>query len=234
MIIKYVLSKFTIEKNKEDKSIKGLKYLQSVNSHNDKILDVLVLSQHKVIVSCSSDATCKVLDIGNLKLIHYLSFKPDVYSSNLIFRNLSNDGNYLLTLQSPMRGSSYITKWRIDRHFEPEHTKCILDSTCLGMKKCGSTLVVGAADGSLIHIDLGTLTNLYQRKYHEMAVRSITSSPNNKVCFSSSPDQMISGYPVKKMSLFSFTNTLKLLLLAIFIFALRIRFTQLDLQKQEA
>ena len=62
---------------------------------------------------------------------------------------------YLYTLQAPMRGYSYITKWDINNNFKPIETNSICDVTCGIMEYSDKleTLAVGTSDGRLICVD---------------------------------------------------------------------------------
>ena len=138
----------------------------------------------------------------------------------------SYDG-IITTLQSPMRGESYMTKWQTS-NFEPIMTEKISDSSCTVMKKIGDTFIVGEISGNVIHIDANTLSINQDKNYHVLATKSIASVGKNYF-FTSSPDQMITIHSVKSANLISFQGVIKMLLLSFFIFVLKIRFDHLKI-----
>jgi len=58
-------------------------------------------------------------------------------------------------MQSPMRGSTYITKWDINNNFNPVESKVVCDVTCgpLEYSESFKTLALGSSDGRLIFVD---------------------------------------------------------------------------------
>ncbi len=209
-------------------SLSNLNFVYSKqDAHNDKFTDLLVLKEKFLIISASMDQTCKVFDFkSNLKLVHCLTFKPTVSSDNYIIRNVILYNGYIYSLQSPMKGSSYITKWRLN-DFTPAHTVNISDSVCSRMRRCGRNLVIGQVNGKLMHVDADTLNINFIGEYHLMDIKSI-AVVDNSTCYTASPDQMIASHKIKSRSLISIWGIIKLLIISVMIYALIERINKRD------
>lgn len=170
------------------------------------------------------DATAKIIDIQTLKVLKQLTFRPTPEENNYIFRGLDLKSNILSTLQSPMRGDSYITLW--DKNFNPIRSKKVSSSSCISMKRVGWNFVLGESSGNVLHIDSQTLDINYEGKFHELATRSIANCGKGYF-FTSSPDQMIASHKIKESSMISFKKIVFLLFLSIIVYMLKIRSNQL-------
>jgi hypothetical protein len=146
------------------------------------------LIQKPFIISTSLDATCVIIDINTYVKYKALSFSPDRETKNLCFRGIVyNNGNYI-TLQSPQRGSSYLTLW--DNNFNPIKSKKIFDSTCISLEKNINHLIVGEFSGNLLQLDIDSFSTIHYEKFHILAVNNIVNINNNSF-FSGSNDQMV-------------------------------------------
>lgn len=194
--------------------------------HNNKINDLVVIQQRKYVISASVDCYCIISDLESLKFLHLLSFKPDINASNFIFRSLEYDGQNLYSLLSPLKGSSYITKWNVRGGFSPELTKKISDESCISMRRSGDTMMVGSVNGSVIHVDKESFDVVFNKTYHVLAVKEF-AIVNQSVCYTCSPDKMISSHLIRSKGVISGFSVLLFLLFSIFIYALFLRIEQL-------
>lgn len=208
-------------------SIDDFQIKHAYKAHNLKITDV-VISDNGQIYSCSLDQTCKVWEVKNniLKLIHCLSFKINLSSEPYIVRNVILYNGYIYTLQSPMRGNSYITKWR-QSDYSVVLTKSICTSVCSRMKRIGKTLIIGQVDGQIIHIDAESLEINFQKEYHLMDISSF-AIVDNKMFFSAGADQMISSHIVRSKNILSIYKLILIVLLSVIVYGIKIRIEELN------
>lgn len=176
------------------------------------------MTNKKILISASLDSTCKLLDINTLAIVKILTFRSKLDEKNYIFRSLELYNGDLITLQSPMRGESYITKWNTS-NFEAIKTKKVCTNTCIVMKRIGGNMILGESSGDVLNVDCESLDVVSNKNIHGLATKSICSI-NNKFYFTSSPDQMITINKVQEKRFISLFGILKIILLSIIIYYL--------------
>lgn len=197
----------------------------SSNVHLDKINEIIILFKRSIVLTASIDSTLKILNIKDLSVLKELSFRPKIDESNYIFRSMEINEGKLVTLQSPMRGNSYITEWEMN-NFNPIRTKKVASSATIVMRKVGKCYILGEVSGNVIHVDIDSLKVTSDNNYHVLATKSICKLTNSRF-LTSSPDQMIATHEVKESSLISFFSFFKVLLLGFIIYLVITRFEQL-------
>lgn len=196
--------------------------------HLKKINDMLYVRERSFIVTASADGTCKIIDRTSLAVVKQLTFRSSISDKeNFLIRCLAIHGRYLITLQCPTRGSSYVTKWDMSRNFNPVVSRHISSSVCAKMILNGNTLAIGETTGQLIQVSADDLSINRNKKVHDLAINSICNTSNFKSCIlTSSPDSMILLHDVASRGFISALGLLKFLVLVVLGFYIYLRITE--------
>jgi len=202
--------------------------LTSKAIHFDKVNDIQIIAKRNFLITASMDCTCKISEIKTLKVLRELTFKPTLKEKNFIMRaaEYNHSSGFITTLQSPMRGESYVTKWSTS-DFSPTCTKKVSYNSCISMKRIGKNFIIGETSGNVIHVDSGSLRVNSDKNFHQLATKSITGISKSHF-FTSSPDQMITVHEVQNSPLIDFFFVLKSLILSFVVYLFVLRFKQLE------
>lgn len=194
--------------------------LKDFQAHLKYINDIVIIESKNMLVTCSSDGTCKVMEINTLKVLDILTFRIDINEKKgYLFRSIFYDerSKYLYTTQAPLIGDSYITKWHVPSGFRPiDSSKITGVSTCsIDYDNFSNTICIGDNKGSLIFIDAGSLDKNKEIHVDEMSITSVKYHRGNLI--SSSGDNNIRVINNYSTGLFSFFGLIKMLLFVLII-----------------
>lgn len=131
-----------------------------------------------MLITCSSDGTCKVMELTTLRNLMKLTFRLDINEKKgYLFRSIFYDdkSRYLYTTQAPLTGDSYITKWYVPDGFRPiDSAKITGVSTCsIDYDRQSGTLAIGDNKGSIIYMDSSSLVKNKEINISEISIKSI-------------------------------------------------------------
>lgn len=175
-----------------------------------------------MIITCSSDGSCKVMELTTLRNLMKLTFRLDLSEKKgYLFRSIFYDENsrYLYTTQAPLTGDSYITKWYVPDGFRPiDSSKITGVSTCsIDYDINSGTLAIGDNKGSVIYMDSNTLGKNKEIKISEagLSIKSVKYYKGNLIA--SSADNNIKVLGNYSQGFFSFFGLIKMVLFIIVI-----------------
>lgn len=138
-------------------------------------------------------------------------------------------GGFLYSIQAPLRGYTYLTKWDAKNNFSPINSIEISDSICTSIDYSPRFDLLAMADckGSLIYVDpsgaSGQMSKIKEVFLSEITLKSIAFKNENLV--SGAADNALQLNYIYKPSLISFTFVFKILFLVIFAYYLFLRFS---------
>lgn len=138
-------------------------------------------------------------------------------------------GGFLYSIQAPLRGYTYLTKWDAKNNFSPINSIEISDSICTSIDYSPRFDLLAMADckGSLIYVDpsgaSGQMSKIKEVFLSEITLKSIAFKNENLV--SGAADNALQLNYIYKPSLISFTFVFKILFLVIFAYFLFLRFS---------
>jgi len=173
-----------------------------------------------MLITCSSDGTCKVMELSTLRNLMKLSFRLNINEKKgYLFRSIYYDekSKYLYTTQAPLTGDSYITKWYVPDGFRPiDSAKITGVSTCsIDYDGQSGTLAIGDNKGSIIYMDSGSLNKNSEINVSEISIKSIKYFKGNVI--SSSADNNIRILKNYSQGFFSFFGFIKMILFILVI-----------------
>ncbi len=173
-----------------------------------------------MVISASSDGLCKIFETSTLKLLKKLSFKTKEDEKNYSIRGLKYDKNYgfLYTIQAPLRGYTYLTKWDVKNNFNPIKSIDVSDSICTSMDYQPFYNLIGLADckGSLIYVDAYNMRKIKEVPIREITIKSVAFKDSNII--SGSADNALAMDYIYKPQLISFTSLLKLFFVVLYAY----------------
>jgi WD40 repeat protein len=121
------------------------KLVVELTGHIDSVNSIDISPDKKMLISSSADKSCIIysLERQGVKL-QKLTFNDGMNpnSKNMLMRGcfFTNDGNYIYTLASQMRQSSYLIKWKATAPFDPVDVTQAHNNTAGGMRlsACGN------------------------------------------------------------------------------------------------
>jgi WD40 repeat protein len=183
-------------------------------AHLKSINDILIIDDKNLILTAGSDGVVKIYELTTLKLLKKLSFKVDINEkSNYSMRGMKYDkyGGFLYTIQAPMRGRTYLTKWDGKNNFTPVNTLEVSDTICTSIDYSPLYDLIGLSDckGSLIYVDASKNMNRLKEVYlSEITIKSVAFKNGNLV--SGAADNALQLNYIYKPNLVSFTFLMKL------------------------
>ena len=162
-IIKVYNVKF---QNNEISSIDLLK--ENKNAHIRNINNMIIIPNKKLLLTVSGDGSCKMFELTTIQLLKKVSFRMNIQeNSNYFMRDLAYDkySNVIYTLQSPLRGKSFITKWNVYKNLEPIETVEVSNVVCSSMTYSEDMGVLGVTDseGGVLYVDAGKNMKVIKR-----------------------------------------------------------------------
>ena len=138
----------------------------NLNAHLRIINNLIIIKKekYKFVVTASGDGTCKVFDIysNNIKIkeLSKFSFRETLTeTANYFMRDILYDSNSenIFTLQSPLRGNTYLTKWSFKNVnlITPLKTVEICAATGFSCAMTNNKNLIGItnSEGSIIFVD---------------------------------------------------------------------------------
>lgn len=205
-----------------DKSIKSATIFKDAQVHARVINDILILPHKQLLITASGDGTCKVFDLTSLKTLKRLSFRQSLNElMNYPMRSIryDKDENVLYTLQAPMKGSSYVTKWSVDRSFDPISSIQVSHTVASTFDYDPKLSLVSVADseGYLTYINAdGNMNKIKSISIGENMIRSVSLIKGSLI--SGSVDNFLKVSPIYNQGMFSLTLLSKLLFIALLIY----------------
>lgn len=134
-------------------------------------------------------------------------------------RGLQYDRNsgFLFTIQAPMRGHTFLTKWDARNNFEPINSIQVSDSICTSIDFSPYYNLICLADckGSLIYVDAARdMSILKELALSEITIKSIAFKNGNLI--SGAADNALQLNYIVKSSIISFEFIIKLFIIIIF------------------
>ena len=134
-------------------------HLKSINN-----LIIAIKGKYKYIITASGDGTCKVFDINTkekiIKQITKFSFRVNINEpANYFMRDIIYDesNKYIFTLQSPLKGKTYVTKWSFNNvnNIIPIETMEICKGTGFSFSITNNKKLIGItnSEGEIFYID---------------------------------------------------------------------------------
>ena len=202
--------------------IEGHRLVKDFQAHLRDINDIVIIEQKNILITCSSDGTCKVMELATLRNLMKLTFRLNINEKKgYLFRSIYYDerNKYLYTTQAPLTGDSYITKWFVSDGFRPiDSTKITGVSTCsIDHDYESGTLVLGDNKGSVIFIDSSSLSKIKEVNVSEISIKSIKYHKGNVI--SSSADnniRVLKNFSKGFFSLFGFIKIVLCILVILF------------------
>lgn len=173
-----------------------------------------------MLISCSSDGTCKIFEIPSLRNLSKLTFRNNINEKKgYLFRSMIFDekNNYLFTNQAPLTGDSYITKWDVNKGFKPIDSAkiCNVSTASIDIDYNSNTLAIGDNKGSIVFLDACTLEKNKEIRDSELTIKTVKYHRGNLI--SGSADNSIRVHKNHSKGIFTFKNILKILFLAFII-----------------
>ena len=202
--------------NLNDSIIKPV-LIKETQSHIKSINDIAFIDDKNLVVTAGADGMCKIFEINTLKLLKTISFRQNLSEKfNYSFRGIKYDpfSCSLFTIQAPLRGPTFLTKWNVRNNFEPEASLKVCDSICTSIDFSPSYEVVGLADcnGLIFYIDAsGQMSKIKELSASQTTVKSIAFKDQNLV--SGSADNELQLNHIYKRNFISFIGLIKLIIL---------------------
>jgi WD40 repeat protein len=190
-------------------------------AHFKSINDILFIEDKNMLVTAGADGLCNIFEISTLKLLKKLCFKVKEEEKNYSMRGLRYDNctSSLFTIQAPLRGSTYLTKWDLRNNFCPISTVLVSDSICTSIDYSPFYDLIGLADckGSLIYVNpSGEMSKIKEVDVSEITIKSVAFKDSNLI--SGAADNALSLNYIYKPNLISLTSTLKMFLFIFFVY----------------
>jgi WD40 repeat protein len=196
--------------------LSDIKIIKEQQAHSKDINDILFLNDK--LISASSDGMCRIFELSTLKFLKFLSFRVNEKEKNYSFRGIKYDkyNNCLITVQTPQKGNTYITKWNIS-NFNPILTVCIYGSIITSMdfsEKVG-VLGLGSGDGKIFFYDSSSLSKGGEKTIAEITVKTVSFKGNNLIC--GTADNALTVNDIQRSSSISLWFIVKLSVLVLFV-----------------
>ncbi len=110
------------------KQISGFELTNELGQHSEGITDVSISSDNSLVVSASTDKTCRIYTLKDEKCVKRLSFSEGIGVENLKFKGsiFSQDSRFLYALATKFKGRSYLIKWDAkSENFDPIDTTAV-------------------------------------------------------------------------------------------------------------
>lgn len=174
-----------------------------------------------MLVTCSSDATCKVFELNSLKILTKLTFRTNVNEKKgYLFRSIYYDenNNYIYTTQAPLIGDSYITKWNVNKGFKPIDSAKIgnVSTCCIDYDYNSNTLAIGDNKGSVIFMDAGSMHKNKEMYISDLSIKTVKYIGNGYLITGCADNSIrcVKNYSKGIISFFGFLKMLLILFLA--------------------
>lgn len=177
-----------------------------------------------MVITAGADGCCKIFDVNTLKLLKKLSFRRSLEEkSNYSMRGMRYDSasGFLYTIQAPLRGVTYLTKWDLKNNFSPVSSILASETICTAIDLNPSYGIIALSDcqGKVVYVSVdGMMKKLKEEDVSEITIKSIAFKGENLV--SGAADNSLKLNYIYKKSLISFTSFLQIIVLILFVFYL--------------
>lgn len=208
---------------------------ENLTAHSRIIYNIIILPKKSLILTASGDGTVKLFEINKEKgfvFLKKISFRTNISeTSNYFMRDMFYDSNenYLYTLQSHLKGRSYMTKWNVSTNFTPIETIIVSENVCSSMKynkNCNGFGVTGC-DGSVYFVDKNGDMSIKRVKLGENMIKCGMFYGKNFITGSTDNYLRVTSY--KKKGCLSLFGLIKFIIFLLIVF--RILFIDLKLNK---
>jgi hypothetical protein len=206
------------------------KLIRDTQAHFKSINDILFIDEKNLVVTAGADGQCKIFETTSLKMLKKLSFRLSLSEkSNYSLRGMRYDkyGGFLYTIQAPMRGYTYLTKWDAKNNFNPVSSIEVSDSICTSIDYNPLYDLIGLADckGSLVYVDpRGQMSKVKEVPLSEITIKSVAFKNGNLI--SGAADNALQMNYIYKASLISYTFLIKFFMIVFFGYYLFLKFTK--------
>jgi hypothetical protein len=148
-------------------------HLRAINN-----LTIVKIGKKKIVVTASGDGNCKLFDLNNnLNYISKFSFRQfEGETANYYMRDILYDNFNIFTLQSPIQGKSFITKWSLKNINEvaPIETLEVSNNVCFSMNFNKNKNLIGIIDseGNILFANPYNMNLMGKKKVSESMIRS--------------------------------------------------------------
>lgn len=194
--------------------------LKDFQAHTRDINNIIIIEEKNILITCSSDTTCKIFELNTLRSLGKLTFRINKNEKKgYLFRSMILDEkrNILYTTQAPLTGDCYITKWNVNNGFIPIDSAKIgnVSTSSMDFDYNSNTLAIGDNKGSIVYVDAGSLEKNKEINISELTIKTvkyykgelITGCADNSI-------RILRNYTKR---IFTFINVLKILLLAFIV-----------------
>lgn len=173
--------KITYKYNNNANSIDSI----NIVSKNDKAhlrainnLTIVKKGKNNLVITASGDGNCKVFDLNNeLRYISKFSFRQfEGETANYYMRDILYDNFNIYTLQSPIQGKSFITKWSLKNinQIAPIETIEVSNNVCFSMNFNKNKNLIGIIDseGNILFVNPYNMNLIGKKKVVENMIKS--------------------------------------------------------------
>lgn len=221
-----ILKIWNLNTNRGNQSINPT-LIKETQAHLKGVNDIAFIDDKNLVITAGADGCCKISEISSLKMLKKLTFRINISEkSNYSVRGLRYD-NYsgiLYTIQAPMRGHTYLTKWNARNNFEPVSTIKVSTSICTSMDFSRDYNLLGLADcnGSVIYVDASNdMSIIKSLELSEITIKSVAFKNGNLI--TGSADNALQLNYIYKPNFISFSFLLKLFFILIFGYYIYLR-----------
>lgn len=200
--------------------IENHRLLKDFQAHTRDINNIIIIEDKNILITCSSDTSCKLFELNSLRSLGKLTFRVNKNEKKAyLFRNMILDEkrNILYTTQAPLTGDCYVTKWNVNDGFKPIDSARIgnVSSSSIDFDYDSGTLAIGDNKGSVIYVDAGSLERNKEINISELTIKTVKYLRGKLVTGCADNSIRVLGNYTK--SIFTFKNMFKILLLAFII-----------------
>lgn len=209
-------------------TINAINLLKETQAHSKSVNDILFIEEKNFLITASSDGYCKIFEMSTLKMLKKISFRLNQEEkNNYSIRGIKYDknSNSLFTIQAPMRGDTYLTKWSVSNNFQPIETIFITDTIACTLDFSPKFNLISVADckGGLIYVDPnGDMSIIKKIKFeNESTIKSIAFKNHNVI--SGTADNALQLNTIYTPNFISLTLIFKILIVAFIAYCIYIR-----------
>mmetsp|Transcript_3755 Transcript_3755/g.3484 ORF Transcript_3755/g.3484 Transcript_3755/m.3484 type:complete len:238 (+) Transcript_3755:200-913(+) len=158
--------------------VSGFELTNELGQHSEGITDISINSDNSLVVSASTDKTCRIYTLKDEKCIKRLSFSEGIGMENLKFKGslFSPDSRFLYALATSFKGRSYLIKWDAkSENFDPIDTTPVHTgpSCAFDLSSDGSNAAIGTNNGHVVAVNANSMSVYRSEKKHKMPITNI-------------------------------------------------------------
>ena len=181
-------------------------------------------------ITAGADGCCKIFEATSLKLLKKLSFRVSLNDKfNYSMRGMRFDkySGYLYTIEAPLRGHTFLTKWDTRNNFNPLSTIKVSDSICTAIDYNPLYDLIGLADcnGNISYVDpTGEMIKIKEIALSEITIKSVAFKNGNLI--TGAADNALQMNYICKRNIVSISGLFKIVLLILFAYYFYSKYVQ--------